>query len=1584
MKWTKSKSDSKRGLEATESKSAEDRAEDLEQMLGCIANFCTVIARNSIIYDSKSLDDIWQKIRLYYGFHTSGANFLDFSNIKLEAGERNETLYQRMSAFINDNLLKADGNLTHDDEEITSDEIVSPTLENLIVLLWLEKLHPRLPALVKQKYATALRSKTLYSLKPEISMAIPSLLEEAQSVDEARIMRMGGSGSRNKSGYNKFDQARKPFTKKSTATCALCEQAGRPSNHFLSKCHYLPSKDKKFLAKSRRVMSAFEEENSSGEEEESYYEDKDEHQYQEELPRIPRTRRVMVKPSPWFNVHHNSSPITITLDCGAEADLIRLDVAIRIGAKIMKANQLTTQVDGKSTLRVVGEVHLVFTRGNNTFDFSGLVVEDMDVEVLGSVPFLSRNRILPNCADNEIILRDGSVIKYESNLKAKDSSIRRATLVRAPVSQTLWPGDYIEVDLNSTCPGDKECAIEPRGMLSGHDWVEPAIIRSVGGAIRIQNDTTEPRTIKKHEHIAQLVPTYYPEIKECDTSNAEAQIRNISSDNFTQQISVDPDNVFSPELKEKFHALHRKYNRVFDSSYEGYNHSYGKFEAVVNMGNVKPPQRKGKLPQYSRDKLSTVQEHFDKLEKLGVLAKPESIGVNVEYVNPSFLVKKSNDTFRLVTAFTEVGKYCKPQPTLLPTVDSTLRTIANWKFLIKTDLKSAYYQIPLSKESMKYCGTVSPYKGTRVYTRCAMGMPGSESALEELLSRVLGDLIAKGVIAKLADDLYVGGDTGLELLQNWEEVLYSLDAAGLRLTEPKTVIGPKETDVLGWLWREGQLIASPHKVAALSMCVRPKSVKEMRSFLGAYKVLARVIPKCSHFLQPLTRATAGKTSIQKIEWNDTLVSAFESAQKHLQSNKAIQLPREEDQLFVVTDGASAQPAGIGATLYVVRDGKAMIGGFFSQQLKPEQSLKWFPCEIEGLGIAGAVKFFSPYIIQSKHTTKILTDNKPCVDAYNKLCKGEFSSNARLSTFLTTVSRHHVTISHLPGEVNLPSDFSSRNPVPCVSDRCQVCLFATQIDESVVRNVSVSDIKSGSVHMPFTNRKAWLATQGECSELRRVKAQLQQGTRPSKKDTKSTNVKRYLNKVTIASDGLLVVRKSDPLCPSREAIVVPVQVISGLMTALHIKLGHPTSNELFTIADRYFFALNLSRVIDDVSKGCHTCVSLATIPKSLVVQTSSDPPEVVGIQFACDVVRRERQMILVVREYVSSFTATCLISSEQHGELRNALIRLLVGMVPLDGPCAIVRVDPAPGFKALKGDPILRKHRIELDVGREKNINKNPVAERAVQELEEVIQRQDFHNAIITESNLAIITARLNNKLRSNGLSSREIFTQRDQFSHQQIPLEDKQIIFEKHASALKNHQYSESFKSRNNPTRQNADVAIGDLVHLCSDKSKHHPRERYLVTSIDGNWCQVRKFVGSQLRTNPYKVPLNEIFRVPSPKQVRFQPSESEEEECEHLQVDNDSSVLTSPTEVPCVENIPPSETPQVEESAVSPIEMSPDIPAEITRPLESNDVMVMPQVSAVGQDSSLPNLSSDEPVQGLRRSTREKRLPPALKDYKM
>ena len=61
----------------------------------------------------------------------------------------------------------------------------------------------------------------------------------------------------------------------------------------------------------------------------------------------------------------------------------------------------------------------------------------------------------------------------------------------------------------------------------------------------------------------------------------------------------------------------------------------------------------------------------------------------------------------------------------------------------------------------------TPFRGVRVYTRSAMGMPGAETALEELMCHVLGHLLDEGVLAKIVDDLYCGGNSPQELLQNW-------------------------------------------------------------------------------------------------------------------------------------------------------------------------------------------------------------------------------------------------------------------------------------------------------------------------------------------------------------------------------------------------------------------------------------------------------------------------------------------------------------------------------------------------------------------------------------------------------------------------------------------------------------------------------------------------------------------------------------------------------------------------------------------------------------------------------------------------
>jgi hypothetical protein len=176
--------------------------------------------------------------------------------------------------------------------------------------------------------------------------------------------------------------------------------------------------------------------------------------------------------------------------------------------------------------------------------------------------------------------------------------------------------------------------------------------------------------------------------------------------------------------------------------------------------------------------------------------------------------------------------------------------------------------------------------------------------------------------------------------------------------------------------------------------------------------------------------------------------------------------------------------------------------------------------------------------------------------------------------------------------------------------------------------SCTNLLDGHSKLPFTTRSAWSDVQAACPDLRRTHAHLKQGTRPSKKLTSITDVKRYLNVTSIAKDGLLIVCRCDPLLPPAELIVVPSSVLDGLVTAMHIKLSHPTKHQLQLVLKRNFLALDLAKSVETVSDSCYTCAALKSFPDTLISQ-SEDPPEVVGMSFAADVLKRYRQVILVV-------------------------------------------------------------------------------------------------------------------------------------------------------------------------------------------------------------------------------------------------------------------------------------------------------------------------------------------------------------------
>ena len=136
------------------------------------------------------------------------------------------------------------------------------------------------------------------------------------------------------------------------------------------------------------------------------------------------------------------------------------------------------------------------------------------------------------------------------------------------------------------------------------------------------------------------------------------------------------------------------------------------------------------------------------------------------------------------------------------------------------------------------------------------------------MSRDLGDFIQVSCVTKIADDVYVGGNSPIEVFDNCRRVRALFQKNNLRLSAAKTIIFPRKAIELGWVWSNGTLQASPLKLVALFSVEPPSTVQGLRSFIGAYKVLNHVLSRFAELLDPLDQASAGKESKEKIAWSD--------------------------------------------------------------------------------------------------------------------------------------------------------------------------------------------------------------------------------------------------------------------------------------------------------------------------------------------------------------------------------------------------------------------------------------------------------------------------------------------------------------------------------------------------------------------------------------------------------------------------------------------------------------------------------------------------------------------------------------------
>ena len=138
------------------------------------------------------------------------------------------------------------------------------------------------------------------------------------------------------------------------------------------------------------------------------------------------------------------------------------------------------------------------------------------------------------------------------------------------------------------------------------------------------------------------------------------------------------------------------------------------------------------------------------------------------------------------------------------------------------------------------------------------------------MAKILGSEIKEGRAIKIQDDVIIGGDTQLEAAQKYILILEKLYPANLRAKPGKTIIFPKSADISGWIWEKGGFLkVSPHRRSSLLNTKEEdiKTVRDMRSFIGLYKMLHIATPAMTRFVTPLEDTVQGLQSGDKYQWN---------------------------------------------------------------------------------------------------------------------------------------------------------------------------------------------------------------------------------------------------------------------------------------------------------------------------------------------------------------------------------------------------------------------------------------------------------------------------------------------------------------------------------------------------------------------------------------------------------------------------------------------------------------------------------------------------------------------------------------------
>ena len=431
---------------------------------------------------------------------------------------------------------------------------------------------------------------------------------------------------------------------------------------------------------------------------------------------------------------------------------------------------------------------------------------------------------------------------------------------------------------------------------------------------------------------------------------------------------------------------------------------------------------------------------------------PKKGGVTViENDKGETITKRIESGWRMCIDYRKLNKATRKDHFPLPFIDQMLERLARHSYFCYLDGYSGFFQIPIHPDDQEKTTFTCPF-GTFAYRRMPFGLCNAPATFQRCMMAIFADFL-DNIMEVFMDDFSVCGRSFEGCLANLEKVLERCVKVNLVLNWEKCHFMVQEGIVLGHIISNRGIEVDKAKIEVIENLQPPRTVREIRSFLGHAGFYRRFIKDFSKISKPLTELLMKDA---EFIFNEKCLEAFQSLKKALITAPIMKTPDWSEPFEIMCD---ASDYAVGAVLGQRKDKKLHVIYYASRTLD-EAQMNYATTEKELLAVVFALDKFRSYLVGAKII--IYTDH-----AAIRYLLTKKDAKPRLLRWILLLQEFDLEIKDKKGTENVVADHLSRienlkqERIP-INDESQYDKLIAHFEASESQNYSETTLAISSV------------------------------------------------------------------------------------------------------------------------------------------------------------------------------------------------------------------------------------------------------------------------------------------------------------------------------------------------------------------------------------------------------------------------------------------------------------------------------------------------------------------------------------------